>query len=1374
MTVWLKRGFAALGLLALLLGAIALLADTSFGHRLIANAIAAQSPRSGLKINIGRIEGSIYSRARLKDVRFSDPQGRFLTSPEIVLDWRPLDWLRNRLTVHELAAGKARLERLPRLRPGREGAPILPGFDIRVDRFRIDQLVIEPAVAGTRRLGRVSGQANIRQGRALVALDADAALGDRLKLLLDAEPDKGRFDADARLSAPRGGVFSAMIGSRRPLELELAGAGDWKVWKGRLGLASGAAALADLGVTARDGRFGIDGQINLMTLTRGKLQRLTAPALLVRGDAEFARRRLTGLLLARSAALAVTAEGALDFARSRFDPVSIDARLLSPPALFSNMTGRDVRLQARLTGAMGAPSFDYLLTAPRAAFGPTGFEDVRASGRGRIGKAPVTVPLRLTARRVTGVGNVAGGILANLAVEGDLRVDARRIAGDLLRLRSDKLNGQLNLNVDLATGQYDVWLAGEMQRYFIPGLGIVDIRSELKAVPGVGGRGTRVEGKGQAWVRRFDNRFLAGLARGLPVLQTGLYRDADGVLHFANLRVSSPGLSLAGSGRRDRDGSFHFVGSGHQSVYGPIARLVLDGRIERPRIELLLSRPNAAMGLRDVALTLLPGQTGYGFSGGGQSRLGRFATRGNVLLPQGADALVAFDAIDLSGASASGRIAIRSRGLEGRLSLAGALTGTLDLSPSAEGQRIRAAVRARNGQFDGPPLIAAQRAQFEGDILLGSAGTTLDGTLTGQGMRWGGISLARLAANIQLRNGSGQVRASLAGARGRSFDLQTVAQLAPGSVSLVGSGTIDRKPVRLAVPALFEREAQGWRLRPAVLEFAGGTARVSGLFGDTATAVDAQLAAMPLSIFDIVRPGLNLAGMANGTISYADRPGAPPTGSASLKVKGFARAGFLLTSDPIDAAINAALTGDRFAARAVAASDGRIAGRGQIRVNLAPGGTLMQRFGNGAMNAQLRYNGRIGPLWKLTGLQTLSMSGPVGIGADIRGTPFNPAIAGSLAARGARVESPATGMVLTDVAANGRFSGSRLEIPSFTATAGASGQVTGSGSFDFSAGMAPRMDLRLSAANALLVDRDDLAANVSGPLSIRSDGAGGIISGDLELVRSRFRLGKAGASASIPRLDIREINRPGAAPGGVATGAPWRFAITAKAPRRLAVTGLGLDSEWQADLRIGGTVENPALSGRAELIDGDYEFAGRTFDLKRGTIRFNGTAPPNPDLEILAQRDAEGISATIRVTGTGLAPRIAFSSVPALPEEELLSRMLFGTSIANLSAPEAVQLAAAVASLRAGGDGLNPINALRDAIGLDRLRVLPGNSATGQRTSIAAGKYLSRRAYVEVITDGQGYSATHAEFQITRWLSLLSTISTIGRQSAAVRVSKDY
>ena len=152
----------------------------------------------------------------------------------------------------------------------------------------------------------------------------------------------------------------------------------------------------------------------------------------------------------------------------------------------------------------------------------------------------------------------------------------------------------------------------------------------------------------------------------------------------------------------------------------------------------------------------------------------------------------------------------------------------------------------------------------------------------------------------------------------------------------------------------------------------------------------------------------------------------------------------------------------------------------------------------------------------------------------------------------------------------------------------------------------------------------------------------------------------------------------------------------------------------------------------------------------------------------------QGIDASVIVQGTGLHPEITFASSPPLPQDELLSRLLFGTSITNLSAPEALQLASAVAALQSGKGTLDPINALRKAVGLDRLRIVPADVATGQKTAIGAGKYITRKLYVEVVTDGAGYSATQIEYQMMRWLSLLSTVSTIGRSSATVRVSKDY
>ena len=57
---------------------------------------------------------------------------------------------------------------------------------------------------------------------------------------------------------------------------------------------------------------------------------------------------------------------------------------------------------------------------------------------------------------------------------------------------------------------------------------------------------------------------------------------------------------------------------------------------------------------------------------------------------------------------------------------------------------------------------------------------------------------------------------------------------------------------------------------------------------------------------------------------------------------------------------------------------------------------------------------------------------------------------------------------------------------------------------------------------------------------------------------------------------------------------------------------------------------------------------------------------------------------------------------------------------------------------------------------------------------MALGKYFGRRFYLELITDGRAYSATELEFRITSWLSLLGTVSTVGRNSAVLEVSRDY
>jgi translocation and assembly module TamB len=221
---------------------------------------------------------------------------------------------------------------------------------------------------------------------------------------------------------------------------------------------------------------------------------------------------------------------------------------------------------------------------------------------------------------------------------------------------------------------------------------------------------------------------------------------------------------------------------------------------------------------------------------------------------------------------------------------------------------------------------------------------------------------------------------------------------------------------------------------------------------------------------------------------------------------------------------------------------------------------------------------------------------------------------------------------------------------------------------------------------------------------------------------------------------------------------------------------MGLDSEWGIDIALRGTVDDPRIGGSAKLVRGEYSFADTRFELTRGRIMFDVGEPINPRLDVLAETSRSGTNVDIAITGNAMSPAITFSSDPALPEEEILARLLFNGSVTSLSATDALQLAAAIAALQGGGGagGLDPIGELRRSIGLDQLRIISADPLIGRSTGIAVGKNISRDIYVELVTDGRGYNATLVEYRITSWLSLLGTVSTIRRDSILAEISRDY
>jgi translocation and assembly module TamB len=1253
-------------LLALLLALVLLLAlalfvlDTSPGHRWIVDRIAQIETSSGLKFRIGRIDGSIFGRSTLRNVTILDQKGVFFTSPRIEFDWRPGAWLYNKLDIRRLHADRATLVRLPELKDTETEGPTLPGFDIHIGRLTIDRFEIGRAVTGTPRVGRLRGRADVRSGRALVELQAAIAGSDRLALTLDAEPDGDRFDLEVRAQSAAGGVLPALLGSKRSVDLAITGDGTWTRWRGEAALNMSGRRAARLGLAADEGRFSLRGTLAPSQFLTGRQMRLTAPVVRVSGAGTLKDRILDGEVVLGSAALRVAASGALDLANNRFRAVRIGADLLRPPALFPNMTGRNVRMLVTLNGPFDTAIFTYRLTSPGVKFDETGFIDLRAEGRGRLSPWPMKVPLHLQARAITGVGDEASAILANARLDGLLTVTPKLVRGEGLQLRSAQLNGKVSLLIDLVTGRFEVLLSGGLRRYFIEGLGIVDVLTDLRVVPGPDGQGSVVTGSAKAWVRRLDNSFFQDLTGGLPRIETGLTRGRDGILRLHNLQLYSPKLRLSGEGRRNRDGTFHIVARGRQAEYGPV-RMTLDGNIARPRVELFLERPNETLGLTDVRLLLNPTAAGFDYRAAGGSHLGPFTSNGQILLPRGGRATIAIAALDVSGSHASGRLRSDPGGFTGELDISGGgLAGTLAFAPVGGAQKIEAHLSATGVNF--PGAVAVRSGRLDGTILLADGRTTMTGVVNARGVELSGISFARLTANAKLVNGTGQVRAAVAGRRGAAFEFTTVADVSPDRIRLTGRGQVERKPLVLEQAAVLTRTDDGWALAPTRISFGGGQAVVSGNSGSR-PAVQAKLRSMPLDVLDIAWPGLDLGGRASGSLDYAWK--GTRSGRLDLTVRGLSRSGLVLASEPIDVGVAAILTGDRAGLRAVAVSNGQTIGRAQARFAPLGGGAVVAELMNAPLFAQLRYQGPADTLWRLSGIEILDLTGPVAIGADFGGRLSDPVIRGSLRTQKARLESSVTGTVINQLVAEGRFSGPRLVFSRLGGQTPGGGSIDGSGTITFSGGRT-LLDLSFDAARAQLLNRDDIAATVTGPLRVRSTGSGGTISGNLHLDSGRFTLGRAGDVAAIPKLAVTQTGLDEADIIEPEDLRPWKLDI-ALAGGNLQVRGLGIRSSWRTDLKIGGSADSPAFTGRAELVRGDYDFAGRTFRLSHGIIRFNGENPPNPLLDIRAEAQVQGLDATVLVQGTGLRPEISFASVPQLPQDELLSRILFGTSITNLS-----------------------------------------------------------------------------------------------------------
>ena len=407
------------------------------------------------------------------------------------------------------------------------------------------------------------------------------------------------------------------------------------------------------------------------------------------------------------------------------------------------------------------------------------------------------------------------------------------------------------------------------------------------------------------------------------------------------------------------------------------------------------------------------------------------------------------------------------------------------------------------------------------------------------------------------------------------------------------------------------------------------------------------------------------------------------------------------------------------------------------------------------------------------------LSGTANYDLRIDGPPALSSVSGTLSTSDARLALPAERLAFGPITGAIRITNGRAELAldTLASTGGAlsiRGPITLAAPFDAS--------LLVEISGLRLSDPTLYRTRLDGTLSLKGPLAGGArISGALDLGNTEILVPNGSASAFSGLPGLKHINEPaevrrtrsfaGLLNEASAESAPsvaYPVDIILSAPSRIFVRGRGLDAELGGQLRLQGTTADLLPQGRFELIRGRIDVLGQRFTLTSGQFRLQGDF--DPWLRFVA--DTETSVASIRIVLEGLAssPSLSFESAPSLPEDEVLSLLIFGRETAKLSPLQAVRLGLAIRTLTGrGGEGFT--GTLRKGLRLDDLDVRTTDEGT---TEARIGAYLSDKLYSEVTTDSAGSSEIKLNLQIRPGLTARGRVTSEGETGVGIYFEKDY
>jgi translocation and assembly module TamB len=447
---------------------------------------------------------------------------------------------------------------------------------------------------------------------------------------------------------------------------------------------------------------------------------------------------------------------------------------------------------------------------------------------------------------------------------------------------------------------------------------------------------------------------------------------------------------------------------------------------------------------------------------------------------------------------------------------------------------------------------------------------------------------------------------------------------------------------------------------------------------------------------------------------------------------------------------------------------------GNLTVSL-PLGSYLQSQGQQDVPLNLDAQG----VWDLRFLRLFvdpvdhRVDGKLGADFTVRGTLQQPVFLGELKLTEGTYSNAVTGTQLEDITLTLQGSGQSVLVKDARARSGDDGHLTLAGEIHWAEQRRQARDaitLMLEAHNAMILQRRDLQGEIQGQLKVEGSFEELWVTGEMEIAPLNASVESA-MSNSIPEIKVTEVTdeEPDPATSSVPT---INLDITLIADRQAYLRGRGLDTELSGRIRVQGTASDPQYRGTFTTRRGHIELFGKRFVLQNGEVRFNNDGVI---LRIPAVYTTSDIEIRAELYGTADEPKLKLTSIPSRPEDEILALLIFGKPIDQITAFEAIRLAAAVRSLSSGG-GFDPVDSARQMLGVDALTIDNSTSETGSGVSVGVGKYLSEKVYLELKRTPNPTQPWQGSVQVelTPKLTLQSGTSEDGGGGAELFWKRDY